>query len=359
MQYRRLGQSEFDVSVLSFGAWQLGDPEYWGGQTEGDAECRAEDAECRAEDAECRAEDAECRAEDAAAAVGAALDAGINLFDTAEGYGDGESERALGKALGKRRDEVFIASKVSSSNCAPARLRASCEASLQRLNSGHIDLYQVHWPCRDVPFEDTYGEMARLQDEGKIREIGVSNFGKADLEAWLSVGAAVSDQLGYNMAFRAVEYEIVPACRKHKVGVLVYMPLMQGLLTGRWESVPDVPLLRRRTRHFSKDREGTRHGERGCEGTLMEMVGKLRRFAEAIGMPTATVSLYWLVAQPGVTSAIVGARNTAQVRHNMEAADLDLGPAGIAQLNEISGPLKSILGGNADMWQSGEEARIQ
>ncbi len=331
MKYRMLGDSGLRVSVLAFGAWQLGDPDYWG-----------EDVQT-----------------DATATVQAAIDGGINLFDTAEMYGDGASEEILGKALAGKREQVFIASKVAPQNCSPNALRAACEASLTRLNTDYIDLYQVHWPSREIPFEETYGTLKRLQEEGKIRHVGVSNFGKEDLTTWLEGGGTVSNQLGYNALYRAIEYEILPLCRRRDVGVLSYMPLMQGLLTGRWLDVDDIPLLRRRTRHFSNTREGVRHSEAGCERELMRTVGHLKAFSEAIGIPFATVSLCWVLAQPGVTSAIVGARKPEQLQRNLQAADLDLGPAALAQLNEMTWPLKQALGSNADMWQSGEEARIR
>jgi len=223
MEHRKLGSSDLHVSVLAFGAWQLGDPDYWGAHQAADGE----------------------------AAVRAAIDAGIDLFDTAEGYGAGESERALGRALGSKRDKVLIASKVSASHCAPHRLRNACENSLRNLATDRIDLYQIHWPFRDVPFQDAYAEMARLKEEGKIREIGLSNFGPKDIDAWMAAGTCASNQLGYNLAFRAIENEIVPACTDHRLGILAYMPLLQGILAYRWQSPDELPPSRRRTRHFS------------------------------------------------------------------------------------------------------------
>ncbi len=331
MRYRMLGQNGLKVSVLSFGAWQIGDPNYWGPDSQANAN----------------------------AAVQSAIDGGINLFDTAEMYGEGESERALGKALGKRRPAVLIATKVSPEHCEPMGVRGACEASLQRLGTDYIDLYQVHWPVRHTPFEVLYEQLDSLRQEGKIREIGVSNFGSGDLANWFSVGSAISNQIGYNIAFRAPEYAVLPACRKFRAGTLIYMPLMQGLLAGRWKSIDEIPRARRRTRHFSGRREGTRHGERGCESLLMETLTALSQYAQAIGIPLPTLCLCWLVAQPGVTSAVIGARNAAQVRRNLQAGDLDLGPAAIAHLNELTWPLKSRLGTNADMWESTANSRLR
>ena len=308
----------------------MGDPAFWGESAEADGQ----------------------------RAVDEALDAGINLFDTAEMYGQGESERLLGAYLGSRRDRVFIASKVSPENCAPDRLRMSLESSLRRLNTDWIDLYQVHWPPTEVPFADVYGALARFQEEGKIRAIGVSNFGPEDLIHWHAQGHAVSNQVGYNALFRAVEYDCIPVSRAYNLGVLAYMPLMQGLLSGRYGSVEEIPMMRRRTRHFSGTRQGTRHGEHGEEELLMATLSDLGDFAEAVGLPLAVLSLGWLTAQPGVTSVVLGARTPSQLRSNLDAADLDIGPAAVAQLDEITFPLKRALGMNCDMWETAARSRI-
>ena len=331
MQYRQLGASGLDVSVLAFGAWQIGDAGYWG----------------------------ESSWQDVQATVDLALDAGINLFDTAEMYGDGESERMLGKALGSRRDAVFVATKVSPDNCAPADLRRSCEGSLQRLGTDRIDLYQVHWPVRDVPIDAVCGELERLRQEGKIRAIGVSNLGAQDLTDWLAAGTCVSNQLGYNLLFRAIEWDILPACHARQIGVLAYMPLVQGLLSGRWANADDIPVQRRRTRHFSSAREGTRHGEEGCEEATFHALAGIRSVADRLGQPMATVALSWLLTKAGVTSVVVGGRRPEQVRRNLPAADLALDRTTMDELDRITDPVKMHFGVNADLWQSGPDSRIR
>ncbi len=331
MIYRKLGASDFEVSVLAFGAWQLGDTAFWGDDADADVNNT----------------------------VSAAIDEGVNLFDTAELYGDGESERALGAALKDKRDQVYIASKISTQHCTPKGVRTACEASLERLGTTWIDLYQVHWPFDRAQYEDVYAALDTLKSEGKIRAIGVSNFGPNDLNAWMETGSAVSNQLGYNLLFRAPEYAMIPACRRHGLGVLVYMPLMQGLLSGRYMSIDEIPVPRRRTRHFSGDREGTRHGLAGHEEVVMDTVADLFDFSDAVGIAMPTLCLSWLIAQPGVTSVIVGARKVEQLRANLEAATLDIGPAAIAQLNEYSFPLKVAMGDNCDMWESEQNGRIQ
>ncbi|HOC67403.1 MAG: General stress protein 69 [Candidatus Hydrogenedentes bacterium ADurb.Bin101] len=330
MLYRTLGKSGLNVSVIAFGAWQIGDPEFWGDDPQADPD----------------------------GVVGAAIDAGINLFDTAELYGNGRSEEVLGKALQGRREQVFIASKAATQHCNADDLREACENSLRRLGTDRIDLYQVHWPLPHRFNEAIIPILERLRIEGKIREIGVSNFGPQDIEAWMGSGTAVSDQIGYNLLFRAPEYEMIPACRRHHLGVLAYMPLMQGLLSGRYPDLDSIPMKRRRSRHFSGVREGTRHDEEGYERVLKATLEALLDFSEAIHIPLATVSLAWLISQPGVTSAILGARNVDQLRSNVEAVNLNIGPAAIALLNEYSYELKAVMGYNCDMWETEANKRI-
>ena len=331
MYYHKLGGSSLNVSVLTFGAWQLGDPAYWGPDAESDG----------------------------VAAVHAAVDAGINFFDTAPMYGAGESERILGRALAEYRDRVLISTKVWPDQCEPAKLRASCEASLHRLGIDTIDLYQIHWPFRHVPFDDAYDTLRRLEEEGKIRHIGVSNFGPADLDAWTENGFCVSNQVGYNLLFRAIEHEIVPACRKRNIAILAYMPLMQGILSGRWKSVEEMPVNRRRTRHFASTREGTRHGEPGAEPLLLETLARLEAVANRLEAPLASVALAWVLAQPGITSVIVGARNPGQLDKNLRSVKLNLSAEIVDELNHITDPLKEYFGANADMWESTANSRIR
>lgn len=331
MLYRRLGGGELNISVLSFGAWQIADSNYWGEKPSADYQH----------------------------VVQAAIDAGINLFDTAEAYGAGESERLLGLALGDKRDSVFIASKVSPTNCAPKDLRNSCEQSLRRLATDRIDLYQIHWAPRDVPFADTYAEMLRLKEEGKIRQIGVSNFGPLDLKDWLLTGACTSNQLGYNLVFRAIEHEIVPACIRNRIGILAYMPVLQGILAGRWKTPDEVPPNRARTRHFASTRPLVRHGEPGCESLLFNALAEIQHVADDLHQPMANVALAWTIAQPGITSAVIGARDPKQLAANIAAADLNLPPDTLEKLNQITQPLKDYFGTNADMWMPANQTRIR
>ena len=323
MQYGTLGRSDVEVSAVAMGCWAIVGDSTWGPQDE----------------------------KDSVAAVETALEVGITFFDTAEEYGDGDSEQLLGRVLGGRRDEVVIASKVSPSNLRPDDVKAACERSLRRLQTDCIDLYQIHWPNWDVPVEQTLGAMEELKAKGKIRLIGCSNFGPEDLTDLLAHGRAEVDQVAYNMLFRAVEFEIQPLCVEHEVSILPYSPIAQGLLTGKFASADEVPDGRARTRHFSSARPRTRHGEPGAEKETFEAIGAVRNVSEQIGAPMAQVALAWLLSQPTVPSVLAGARNADQVRTNAGAADLELSEDVLEHLSRAADPLKQRLGSHADIWQ--------
>lgn len=310
---------------MALGCWPFAGGSVWGAQDDGDS----------------------------IAAVHAALDSGINLFDTAEGYDDDvHSEEVLGRALGGRRSEAVIATKVSAMNLAPDDVRAHCEGSLRRLQTDYIDLYQIHWPNHDVPLEDTMSVLIELRDSGKVRAIGVCNFGAFDLDDAMRHGGVVTDQLPYNLLWRAVEFEIQPRCVEHDVGMIIYSPLAQGMLAGRYAGADEVPPGLSRSRHFSGAREMAIHGEAGEEDATFAAIARVNAIAASAGEHPATVSLAWLLTRPGVTSLLVGARNAAEVALNLPAFEYDL-PSDVAtELTTATDDLKSRLGNNPDMWHS-------
>lgn len=329
MRTRRLGNSDLEVPVICFGCWAIAGDNIWGPQDE----------------------------QDAVDAIRLAVDLGMNFFDTAEGYGAGASEALLGRGLRGIRERAIIATKASPSHHEPTKLRAACEQSLCRLDTDYIDLYQLHWPSREVPFADTWGAMEDLIAEGKVRAGGVSNWGPRDLDELLQAGRPASNQVSYSLLFRAIEYEILPRCREEQIGILCYMPLMQGLLAGKFASADEVPPGRARSRHFSGDRPQARHGEPGAEEETFAAVRAIRAIAEELGVPMAQVAIAWDLTQPGVTSVITGIRNPEQARANAAAADLELPPDVLEALNRATEPLKRLLGPNADMWQSNSRIR--
>jgi aryl-alcohol dehydrogenase-like predicted oxidoreductase len=296
---------------------------------------------------------------DSIATVHAALDAGINFFDTAEMYGDGYSEEVLGRALADRRHEAVIATKALPQNLSRESLRQSCERSLKHLNTDVIDLYQIHFPNPSIPIEETLSTMSDLQQEGKIRAIGVSNFGVRDLTTALTVTRVDTNQLPYNLLFRAIEFEILPKCTEANVSVLTYSSMMLGMLTGKYTSPDQVPAGRSRSRHFSCDRPMSRHGQQGFETETFATIEAIRTICEEIGQPMARVSLAWLLQQRGITSVLVGGRRPDQILETATAADLELPPEVIKRLAQATDELKQLLGPNADLVESDEGNRIR
>ncbi|MCL5998949.1 MAG: aldo/keto reductase [Chloroflexi bacterium] len=323
MQYRRLAKTDMDVSVICFGAWGIIGGFNWGPQDE----------------------------QDSLAALRAAYDAGINFYDTAEGYGNGSSEQLLAQALGDVRDKILIATKVSPGHFVPAELRSACERSLRNLKTDRIDLYQLHWPNHDIPVAETFAVLEALKAAGKVRAYGVSNFGPRDLGEALASGFALSsNQLSYSLLFRAIEYEILPMCVQANVSVLTYSSLMQGLLAGKYASADEVQPDRARTRHYAGTHPHARHGEAGHEAETFAAVAAIKQIAGEMGQPMANVALAWLIAQPGVTSVIAGARDAGQARGVAGAGDLVLSPDVLARLSHATESLKHSMGSNADMW---------
>jgi aryl-alcohol dehydrogenase-like predicted oxidoreductase len=329
MKYRKLGRSGIEVSTVCLGGWSLIGDLTWGEQDE----------------------------RDSIAAIRASLDAGVNFFDTAEMYGDGRSEVVLGKALGARRKDVVIASKVTPNFFEPATLRKHVEDALDRLGTDYLDLFQLHWPSPDRPIAETLGVLEELKAEGKIRVIGVSNFGRTYLTELLAAGRAESNQLNYSLLFRAIEHEVEPLCVANDVSILCYCPLCQGLLTGKFKSAAEVPDGRARTRLFSPKRPHSRHKDGGFEEGTFEAIAEVRKICDEAGEPMGRVSLAWLLAQPGVTSVVVGARNAGQASENARAADLELSPVVIRRLARATDKVRAYVGRNADMWQT--ESRLE
>ena len=277
----------------------------------------------------------------------------MNFFDTAEGYGDGESEQILAQALGSRRKQVILASKVSPDHLTNRQsLREACEQSLRRLKTDYIDLYQIHWPSPTVPLAETIGQMEELRSEGKIRTISVCNFSPSYMSELLAAGRAETNQLCYNLLMRSIEYEVQPFCIENDIGILCYSPICQGLLTGKFAFPDDVPPGRARTRLFCKDRPQARLGEPGCETQVFRALDEIRKICESINEPMADVAMAWLLAQPGVASVIVGSRNAQQAKQNAAAAELELPADAISSLSAATEKIKEYLGTDCDPWQS-------
>jgi myo-inositol catabolism protein IolS len=319
-----LGDTQLSVSKIALGCWGFAGGSMWGSQAESDS----------------------------IATIAAALDVGINFFENAQGYGNGYSEEVLGKALAGRRHQAVIATKIRLVDPSSEGIETACEQSLRRLGTDYIDLLQPHWPNRQVPEEEIFQAFTKLQEAGKIRAFGVSNYGVRDLSEILRSGEIASNQLPYSLLFRAIEYELQPLCVQENVSILCYSTLLHGLLAGKYRMPADVPDGRARTRHFSSSRAQTRHGEDGCETEVFAAIEQIRQIAAGLHQPMSLVAVSWVLHQPGVASVIVGARQPEQITQMVAAADLHLDTHTIQALDAVTGKVKGILGPNPDMWMS-------
>ena len=333
METRRCGSSGLLLPVLGVGCWSFGGGSYWGPQDQREVD----------------------------GVVAAALDLGCAFFDTAEAYNEGRSEEALGRALGGRRGRAVIASKISPQHCAGSLVRRHCEATLSRLGTDYVDLYLVHWPIGEpAALAHVLAEMDGLRREGKIRHAGVSNFGARQLAEAAALGIPLAcDELPFGLLSRAIEWEVLPACERFGAGVLGYMPLLQGLLTGRYRSADELPASRARTRHFRGDRPGSRHGEPGRERETFETVAAIRAIAGREGLPMERLAIAWSIARPAIACTIVGARNPAQLEANARAADLRPAAGLVTELDAVTDALKAAMGRNVDLFEGSAGSRTR
>lgn len=298
MKTRTLGRNGPKLTVIGFGAWAIGGSWAFGWGASDDKE--------------------------SIKAIHRGLDLGINWIDTAAVYGLGHSEELVSQALRGIRNEVFIATKcgmvwneqgVVTKSLKPESIRREVEASLRRLQTDHIDLYQFHWPDPDTPVEDSWKTMADLKREGKIRYIGVSNFSVAELERCQSIAPVQSLQPPYNMLRRDVEKDLLPFCGRNGIGVVVYSPMASGLLTGKFDFdklAPDD--WRRKSSQFNDE---------GRE-KVMKLLEQLKPFAEQHKISPGELAVVWVLKDENVTSAIVGARKPWQIEEIVRASDINM-----------------------------------
>jgi aryl-alcohol dehydrogenase-like predicted oxidoreductase len=320
MEYRQLGRSGLRISRLTLGTMTFGGRGQFRpvGQTD---------------------------LEGARRQIDMALDAGVNLIDTADVYSEGASEEIVGQALSWCRDQVLIATKArfpvgpgpNDAGSSRYHLIEACEASLRRLQTDHIDLYQVHEWDGQTPLEETLAALDHLLQSGKVRYVGCSNF--AGWQVMKALGVArvhglpefVSQQVYLSLQERAAEYEIVPSALDQGLGLLIWSPLAGGLLSGKYRRGEPPPPG---SRHATEWDEPPVYDE----DKLYDTVDVLVEIAEGHGVSPARVALAWLLARPAITSVIVGARTDEQLADNLAAAELALSPEEMSRLEEVSRP---------------------
>jgi aryl-alcohol dehydrogenase-like predicted oxidoreductase len=341
MKYVKLGDTGIDVSMISLGCWPFAGDSFWGPQDDSDS----------------------------IATVSAALDAGVNFMDTAEGYGYGRSEEVLGKALKGKRDKAVIATKINADwdPVAPHMSREgvffAAEQSLKRLQSDYIDLYYIHWPSDDRPLEETLDAMMELKKQGKIRAAGICNFGLKNLDklsAYTEQNFVVVHQLPYSLLWRAIEDGIKEETLKQNMGIVCYSPLSQGLLTGLYTDLETTPDYIKVTRFFHHSRsKASGHGENGCEEALYTAISELKAIAKDLGLSMPEMALGWLLSRKGIVSLLAGSRKPAEIIQNAAAAEVKLGDDVLTKLTSITQKVRNVLGDNPDMWVGREKTRFR
>jgi len=318
MEYRQLGSSGLRVSTIPLGT--MG----WGGRGWASAVGKI-------------------GVEGARRQIDLALDAGVNMIDTADVYSEGLSEEILGEALGARRDQVLIATRArmpmgqgpNDAGLSRHHIVRAAEASLRRLGTDHIDLYQVHEWDGQTPLEETLSALHALVTSGKVRYIGASNYAGWQLmkALWTSERRGferfVSQQINYSLQARDAEYELIPLTLDQGLGVLVWSPLAGGLLSGKYRRGADAP---EGTRRFEGWSEPPVYDEDRLYATIDELVA----ISAELDVSPAQVALAYLIGKPGITSLIVGARTEEQLADNLAAADLVLSAEQMKRLDDVS-----------------------
>jgi aryl-alcohol dehydrogenase-like predicted oxidoreductase len=271
----------------------------------------------------------------------------MTTIDTAEYYGNGHSERIIGEALADVRDKVVYATKVFSNHLRYEQVIEACHGSLKNLKTDYLDLYQIHWPAGSwgtelVPIEETMRALNELKQQGKIRAIGVSNFSRQELEEASGHGRIDSLQPPYSLFWRYLEKDALDYCIDNNITVLAYSSLAQGLLTGKFG--PDHEFAkgdhRARNRLFQADNYQR----------VQHALENLRPIAGRYGISLAQLALAWLIAQPQ-TCAIAGARNAEQVLDNAKAANIQLLPEDLKEIDRIGRTVTDHLDDNPVMWE--------
>jgi aryl-alcohol dehydrogenase-like predicted oxidoreductase len=279
-------------------------------------------------------------------AIRAAFEAGITTFDTAEAYGKGHSERILASAISEIRDKVIYATKVFCNHLKFDQVLEACQRSLKNLQTDYIDLYQIHWPSDsfgfdEVPIGETMGALRELKEQGKIRAIGVSNFSRPQLQEAIQYGQIDSLQPPYSLFWRQIEKDTMSFCAEHRITILAYSPMAQGLLTGKFG--PEHTFAKGDIRAKNKLFQPEPYAR------VQEALIKLRPIADRKGVTIGQLALAWVTSHPD-TCAIAGARNANQASENAKANSIALSYEELSEIDEIGRGVTDYLDENPVLW---------
>lgn len=350
MHMRTLGRSGIPVSPLAVGCWSFGGGAYWGDQSQQSVD----------------------------GIVAGALDNGVNLFDTAAMYNDGNSEISLGIALHGKREKAVICSKLGPHVAYKSEMIRQCEMSLKRLQTDYLDCYMLHWPINDAAIrhftEDTqilnnppsvaeaFEAFGMLKRDGKIRAVGISNFGVLQMKEALETGVPIDvNEMPYNIFTRAIEYDILPYCKEQGIAVVCSMALQQGILAGAYNRAEDIPPNQAHSRHFHYDRGqgSSRHDSIGVEEEMFLALALLKEIASGLNISMAQLAIAWLLHRGGVASVLAGSRTMEELRDNLKALDVTLSNDTVNKIDSISSLIKTKMGPNPDLYESGSNSRIR
>ena len=270
-----------------------------------------------------------------------AIDSGLNFLDTAVAYGNGHSEELVGKAIEDRRDNVVVATKVRPNMSRPEDVRKELEGCLKRLKSDYIDLFQQHWPPKDIPLADTIGEMERLKEEGKIRAIGVSNWMEPEWDEIDDPSRVECLQPNYSLLWRSAEKNVLPLCVKNDIAIITYSTICQGILAGKFKDLDNIP---------KDSRAANRRLTPGEFPEVLKILNVVKEVAAKYDKTMAQTAIRWVLDRKGITCAIVGASRPDQVDKNLGALNWELEKEDWKKLADASWPLSKDLKPYDTLW---------
>lgn len=324
MEYIKLGKSSLEISKITFGCWAIAGSKEWGRNFSEESYINT---------------------------LRLAYEKGINCFDTAQGYGSGNSEIVLGKAIKNIRDNIYISSKSGAGSLLKTNAEATIDLSLKRLDTDYIDIFFVHWPNPNVDIRENIEQLMKLKEKGKIKAIGVSNYTKKHLEIAIKEGQIDAFQPHYNLFWRHIEKDSLTFCRENNIGVMSYSSIAQGLLTGKF------------TKDWVFDENDMRNGtealfKKDVFNEAVECVDLLRPIALKYNKTLAQLSINWLINQKGMTSAIVGAKTIKQLEDNIQSVGWVIEESDMKKIGDICLPVYNMVSNWDTMYNENDNRLI-